>query len=175
MSAKKKAIIRQTSFAPEETPEAVQFLQGEAVKNARACHVDALKTDPFGADGYGDIFGALVLGKATTEQRRFAGESFCQLVKNLDSQTLENVFRRIVEMKQEAERINQESAHRNARAYAAYDDFIQQHKKEPSKFQLKNHIKSNSHKFGGGFPYDDDKKAWTRIWKSAGLKNLKSK
>jgi hypothetical protein len=132
----------------------------------RQSFIDELRADPFGGEPLAGVFGALLLGRATDNQKTFAGNLIADVIATTNAEQLAAFFDRVAKMKRTAEQ-----AHRTARAYLSYCRFIEATDREPSKAELKNFLSARPSEYPG-MPPEDDKKAWTRLWQDAGLQTL---
>jgi len=140
-----------------------------------------LLLEPQGEKLGGDIFGPLLMGDATTDARKLAGEFLCHVIEHGSIQAIDEVFRDIRKLKERADAMrNGGKAPRVAQAYHAYSAFIEETGREPTKKELRIYICERSErskradglKRYKGFPPEDASDQWSPIWEDAGLKHL---
>lgn len=100
--------------------------------------------------------------------RECAGALLSGAVEHFTADDAEELFGIIVKIKRTHEQVG---SHANAWALAAYNDFMNEAGSEPSKVQLRKFIMARPEKYRQR-PADEDKKGWTRLWKSSGLFSL---
>jgi hypothetical protein len=100
-------------------------------------------------------------------ERDFVGKLCAVAVEYFTLEQAQEFFSAIVELKKGGT-----GGRRNAQALRAYDDFIMQHKKEPSRQLLKRFILKTPTDYGGDWPPAGDTTGWKRIWNESGLFGL---
>jgi hypothetical protein len=101
-------------------------------------------------------------------ERDFVGKLCAVAVEYFTPEQAQEFFAAIVDLKKGGT-----GGWRNAQALLAYDDFIMQHEKEPSRQLLKRFILQSPEKYGGDWPTET--KGWKRIWEESGLFGLRDK
>jgi hypothetical protein len=115
------------------------------------------------------MLGPIFLKRATADEKQEVGWLFAQALETTTAEQLEKFFARVVVMKK-----NAEQPHRHAFAYFGYVRFIEENGREPSKFELKKYLLARRENFKD-LPPAEDGKAWTRVWREAGLFTLPDK
>jgi hypothetical protein len=131
----------------------------------RQREVDRLIVDPHRDEPLACMFSDHILSRENSNNATI-GKFFHDVLSKLDSEKLELLFKRIVNLKK-----NAESRGRAAYAYYAYSSFIDETDREPSKMELKKYIIARREIYKES-PSSDDAKGWTRLWKACGLFDL---
>lgn len=148
--------------APEMTPDEVKSL----ALSRQQRHLDQLRVDPFRDDPASIIYAPIILGRASKNQKKDAGNCFVSLLEKASVSQLESVFARLLKLKK-----NAELPHRNSTAYLGYARFMEETGREPKKPELKRYLLARPETYKG-LPPGDDKKAWSRLLEECGLKPL---
>lgn len=133
---------------------------------ARRAFIEQLAVDPYNDEPLACALAPCLMGTADEDEQAFAGDLFATALHTLTPEQLSAFFRRVEKLK-----IGAAQSHRNAAAYQAYSEYIDATGREPAKPELRAYIIARPESFKG-MPATEDKKAWSRLWASAGLKGL---
>jgi hypothetical protein len=139
----------------------------------RLIDIASARVDPHARHGlFGQVFGPIIVfGKRLTNRwayRKLQADAATLLINEIvktDADTIEGVFKRIVEMKREFEA---GMHHRNSRLVDAFFDYWEQTGRPPIKRELREFVCARPELYPG-FPDQDDLAAWSPIYKAAGI------
>jgi hypothetical protein len=140
----------------------------------RLIDIASARVDPHARHGlFGQVFGPIIVfGKRLTNRwayRKLQADAATLLINEIvktDADTIEGVFKRIVDMKREFE---SGAHHRNSRLVDAFFDYGDETGREPSKRELREYVCARPEKYPG-FPDQDALSEWTPIYAATGLK-----
>jgi hypothetical protein len=149
-------------------------LYAEWWERMRMMDMGSVRVDPHARHGlFGQIFGpVIVFGRRLKNRRAYKkleSDAAAQLINEIvvsDADTIEGVFKRIVEMKREFE---SGAHHRNSRLVDACFDYRDETGREPSKKELREYVCARPERYPG-FPDEDALSEWTPIYAASGLK-----
>jgi len=99
--------------------------------------------------------------------RKGLGDMMVDILEKCSADETEALFKRFVTLKRNVER----PPHRNCYAIAAYNNFIFDTGKEPSKCHLRKYMMARLEEYRDQ-PAPGDAKGWTRLWRDTGLFKL---
>jgi hypothetical protein len=142
-------------------------------ERTRLIDIASARVDPHARHGlFGQVFGPIIVfGKRLTNRwayRKLQADAATLLINEIvktDADTIEGVFKRIVEMKREFEA---GMHHRNSRLVDAFFDYWEQTGRPPIKRELREFVCARPELYPG-FPDQDDLAAWSPIYKAAGI------
>ncbi|MDA0766903.1 MAG: hypothetical protein O3A92_08795 [Verrucomicrobia bacterium] len=129
---------------------------------------EALHADPtLELMGFSFSFAAIATGTATEEEREAASRTLLRiLAPDYPAAAAASIFADLAKMKMRLA----EKPHRLSRAYAAYEKFIDETNRQPSKIELKDYILNRPQQYGTDWPGREE--PWTRIWDGCCLSEL---
>lgn len=141
---------------------------GPLARISRQSAINTERVDPHRDEPLACILGGVILGRSTADEKDLVGKLFTHILETATPEHARQFFARVLELKKSAAM----PAHRNAFAYYAYSNYIEETGREPSKAELRKYIMARREIYKDA-PGPEDGRGWTRVWKAVGLSDLR--